>query len=516
MTSMRVGAGLLGMGFGIGVASCKPDAFECEDATQCLEGGQQGVCQPTGFCSFPDDACPSGQRYGDLAKMGLAGTCVPTDGAGTDATTGPSSTSGSAIETGTGNQTDPETSGVVMTGSDDTGECMPDCAGKACGPDGCGGSCAPGCGADAQCDSGTCVTDCPSTWRTPAGTTLAGAVLQPSGFLFVAGEHEEQAWVAALSPCTGELERSTNVTLPDTSESRAMDLALSGNDLFLVGHALPVGSQSKDAIAARLDASDLTVEWSRSLEGGGEEGWGVDVLDGSMWAAGVSGVATDPMPWMFTGDTDGVGCGFGAFFGEGVNGVARTLVATPNGIHVAGSFDESGYIVRFDPGSCFTSPPCGCFPVWMSMPLLGAMPTEVRQIEVFDDVLYAAGMTLDSDSDYQAFVARIDVVTGEVIGAWTWNPTDDLDAVLGLGSDEDTIYAAGVTNYDETEQNVAAYLIALPRELTFGTRPIWTAEIPFMGSAWDVAVGDEGLYVVGRNATDSSVARCTKDGLCPQ
>jgi hypothetical protein len=35
-----------------------------------------GRCQPSGYCSFPDDACPSGQRYGDHAGGSLAGGCV--------------------------------------------------------------------------------------------------------------------------------------------------------------------------------------------------------------------------------------------------------------------------------------------------------------------------------------------------------------------------------------------------------------------------------------------------------
>jgi uncharacterized protein (TIGR03382 family) len=34
--------------------------------------------------------------------------------------------------------------------------CTPDCAGKACGPDGCGGNCPPGCGANATCSANAC------------------------------------------------------------------------------------------------------------------------------------------------------------------------------------------------------------------------------------------------------------------------------------------------------------------------------------------------------------------------
>ncbi len=36
-------------------------------------------------------------------------------------------------------------------------ECIPDCAGKQCGPDGCGGLCPPGCGPGDTCTEGQCV-----------------------------------------------------------------------------------------------------------------------------------------------------------------------------------------------------------------------------------------------------------------------------------------------------------------------------------------------------------------------
>ncbi len=39
-------------------------------------------------------------------------------------------------------------------------ECDPDCAGKECGPDGCGGVCPPGCGAGERCDQSTGLCEC--------------------------------------------------------------------------------------------------------------------------------------------------------------------------------------------------------------------------------------------------------------------------------------------------------------------------------------------------------------------
>ncbi len=73
--------------------------FPCSSDEQCTRGGATGVCQAAGYCSFPDDGCESGQRYGDLAPGDLAGTCVGGGGGG-------STTDGGVSETVTATDTD--------------------------------------------------------------------------------------------------------------------------------------------------------------------------------------------------------------------------------------------------------------------------------------------------------------------------------------------------------------------------------------------------------------------------
>lgn len=64
----------------LGVLSCQStDGFQCRSNDACSNGGIAGLCQDTGYCSFPDPDCASGQRYGDLAEM-LAQECVPPSG----------------------------------------------------------------------------------------------------------------------------------------------------------------------------------------------------------------------------------------------------------------------------------------------------------------------------------------------------------------------------------------------------------------------------------------------------
>lgn len=50
------------------------DAFHCLEDAQC---GAGGLCEANGSCSFEDEACESGRRYGALAPEGIANACVP-------------------------------------------------------------------------------------------------------------------------------------------------------------------------------------------------------------------------------------------------------------------------------------------------------------------------------------------------------------------------------------------------------------------------------------------------------
>ena len=59
------------------VAGCVTvDPFACASASACVRAGEQGRCEATGWCSFPDPACDSGWRYGTGAGDGLATGCV--------------------------------------------------------------------------------------------------------------------------------------------------------------------------------------------------------------------------------------------------------------------------------------------------------------------------------------------------------------------------------------------------------------------------------------------------------
>ncbi|MEM6294307.1 MAG: LamG domain-containing protein [Myxococcota bacterium] len=72
-----------GLGLALGaLAACGlPDAYECQSSLECVQpGSAPGTCEAIGYCSFPDNGCASGQRFGDFAG-GFGGKCVSPDGA---------------------------------------------------------------------------------------------------------------------------------------------------------------------------------------------------------------------------------------------------------------------------------------------------------------------------------------------------------------------------------------------------------------------------------------------------
>ncbi len=67
------------LGLTLSLFACRATAtFECADNTQCGVDSNQvpGICEPTNFCSFVDEECPTGRRYDSLAGSGLGSQCL--------------------------------------------------------------------------------------------------------------------------------------------------------------------------------------------------------------------------------------------------------------------------------------------------------------------------------------------------------------------------------------------------------------------------------------------------------
>jgi hypothetical protein len=68
-------------------AACRWGTFACIEDADCAGGGTEGVCEAAGACSFVDETCASGRRYGDRSPAELAGDCVEPPGTTSGETT---------------------------------------------------------------------------------------------------------------------------------------------------------------------------------------------------------------------------------------------------------------------------------------------------------------------------------------------------------------------------------------------------------------------------------------------
>ena len=104
--------------------ACPSDGvFTCSSDEDC-QGDGLGQCEANGFCSFPDQQCPSGRRYGELAGGGFANDCVDVEqgstGLETSGTPASTTTTTSASGSATLTTTQSSTSTTTSAGSDST------------------------------------------------------------------------------------------------------------------------------------------------------------------------------------------------------------------------------------------------------------------------------------------------------------------------------------------------------------------------------------------------------------
>ena len=248
-----VGAGLL-------VGAClRFSPYVCDGDQACRSQDQQGVCQTTGFCSYPDTSCNSRQRYDEFAPSTLAGRCVSPGAMGTtQGTAEASSGESTAVQTG------PGTGGISETGTPNPacGNGMPE-SGEACDD----GNAIDGDGCNSDCvESGTVIWD---VVNPELGSVARGVAVGPDGDVAVAGSRVE-----------GE-----------DSDILVLFYSREGVPLWQRVHASPEGGEDEGSQVAFDDSGSVYVAayqtrddlmpaqgndaWTRQYDTQGAEGWTV-------------------------------------------------------------------------------------------------------------------------------------------------------------------------------------------------------------------------------------------------
>lgn len=257
-------------------AACAELAFACEDDGDCEIAGGSGTCEGSGFCSFPDEGCASGARYGGHAGDGLAGECVDA------ASESSSSSSGDAIPTTTLATTiattlDPSTLTDDPSGSSSSSEDSSSSdEGNEPDTDDCGSDCVrPGEVIWSVVDDDSPGDGAGSIALLPAGTIVVGA-----GTSMEDGRHVLQA--RALTPDGDPVWMQSYDTTPLVAGTvaHAWGLAIDDEGRIAIGGTLD--ADEPRWVAHGLLAVDGTALWSFDAPGGCNE-VRLDA-DGRTWA----------------------------------------------------------------------------------------------------------------------------------------------------------------------------------------------------------------------------------------
>ncbi len=108
------------------LCACGAKGFVCEQDDQC---GGGGTCQSVGYCSFPDDTCDSGQRFGDHSGS-VSDECVAVETMTetTAATTSPPGTTTVPMTSDGGESTTTSVGETSTEESSTTGPPLPACS----------------------------------------------------------------------------------------------------------------------------------------------------------------------------------------------------------------------------------------------------------------------------------------------------------------------------------------------------------------------------------------------------
>ncbi len=415
--------------------------------------------------------------------------------------------------------------------------CTPNCAGRTCGPDGCGGSCPPGCGTGLTCSAtGTCTCSgtvcgaaccpagdacisgacCDERWTYSfTATKVVDLALDPDGTIYAAGIQSGQVYVIALDACGARL-RDAAFALPSTTATAGAHLTAAGSDLYVVSQFTEAGTDPGDGMWARLDKASLARTWVQRLDG--DPAYSDDVYriavadDGNIWMAGVmgSGAATT-RAWGLKGTSAGSVCGWDVFPGTAARALAN--LSAGGRIWLTGVRGVETFLTSYAPSECSAGGPA-CAACTPSGPTVAWLPTGMteaqgRALARLGATTWVVGWVTEATGDSGGMIVG---VTGSTYGApLVWDPTANPDGFMGVAASAagTELYLAGFTNGIDTGL-VARYVPSSPTLA-------WTATPAGAGRCRDVVVDAAGGIVLlcGGPGNNDTIRRCLGTGACP-
>jgi hypothetical protein len=173
-------------------------------------------------------------------------------------------------------------------------------------------------------------------------------------------------------------------------------------------------------------------------------------------------------------------------------------------------------VAHFDEGSCPTTMPCTCNPSWVSAPFTltgSASPMSGHRSLLMGSTLYVVGWAQKTATDFEAYVAQLDLASHAWGPMYIYDPTAAFDAFVNIVSDGTKLYVSGVSGYDgATFSSAAAHVFVLPIPLVANSTPT-IIDVPQLRVGWSLDLDATGMVLTGVSATadtDGRTVRCTR------
>ncbi len=405
-------------------------------------------------------------------------------------------------------------------GASGSGGCVPKCAGKACGPDGCGHVCGH-CSTNEKCSAlGQCENLCTSTWETDLSAIPMGATASSSS-VYVVGSKSSSAWAASVDACQGNLVKDATLSVSGATSSLLRSVMLAGSSLYAVGDVVKT-SDPGDGLWMRLSPSTLTPVFTRPLYGtaASDQDWSIVQTPSGFWMGGTSNTEAGGFGWGIKGVSSGGACGFRV--GGTNKGAIHAIAANGATVYEIRSSSGGLYVDTYTDGSCSASGPCPCTASATAGPIaVGTTGNDGRSALFEGGNLYVAGFGTDATlTDAFGFVLRLDA-SGKLLATYRWNPTTLFDAFVSMTTDGQSLYLGGGQGWDSggSTSTSTAVIQKLPLGFNNNAAATWIRSLSAYDVAWAIAAqpaaSGDGLYVAGERQGAGFVMRCQKSNVCP-
>ena len=354
-----------------------------------------------------------------------------------------------------------------------------------------------------------------SRWRTALPGAARGIAQGADGRLFVAGFKVSDYFVAKLKAC-GELDLVREQRPTTADQAAAVAVSVHGSDLYVGGWMRPGGANDpQPGLLLRMRQSDLGVIGAARLHGSDarDEIWDVAAAGDRVWLQGTraydQSAASRPWAIRANGAADRT-CGT-ALFDEPALG--RGLSISHGVVYFTGRVGRQMYVGQRRAQSCGLDPcvPCPASPLYKVGD--GSGTAEGRHVLRLGDSLYVAGFSVPDGvgpNESRGMIWRLNANDGSLERSWVWDPTGDFDALFGLASDGNALYAFGGKGRNQTSSGRAVVIKISSTDLV----PLQRWELGDRG-AYYRGVVDWGRWVaVGGTKTAGYVRACPSTGPC--